>query len=218
MLVLAHRGYHAGLPENTLAAFDAALQLGADGVETDVQATRDGKVILFHDRVLQGQEISALTHAELISLAGYEVPTLIDALDAFAGIFWNLEIKTPTDFAPIFAVLRGYRTHRRMLVSSFSHPLAMRVRKELRIDCGLLVAHQPLALDGLLMGADTERLALVWNYESVNAGLVDEARSRGVVSYVYGVQTVADHEHVASWKVAGIITDHPALMKRIKVS
>ena len=84
MLILAHRGYHAELPENTIAAFEAAIQEGADGVETDVQVTREGTPVLFHDRLIQGREISALSHAELTVLVGYEVPTLAQALDALA--------------------------------------------------------------------------------------------------------------------------------------
>ena len=97
MLVLAHRGYHADLPENTLAAFDAALGQGADGVETDVRVTREGMPILFHDRLIQGHEVSAFTHAELTALAGYEVPTLVEALTGMPDIFCNLEIKVPAD-------------------------------------------------------------------------------------------------------------------------
>ena len=213
MLVLAHRGYHAALPENTLAAFEAAIRQGADGVETDVQVTREGTPILFHDRVTQGREVAALTHPELTALAGYEVPTLVGALDAFPDIFWNLEIKMPTDPEPILTVLRCYRDRRKLLVSSFWHPVAVRAGRELTVDCGLLMAHRPLTLDGVLTDAFPARPAMVWNYESVDAEWIDEARGRGARSYVYGVQTAADHAWVAGWNLAGVITDDPALMK-----
>ena len=218
MLVLAHRGYHADLPENTLAAFDAALGQGADGVETDVQVTRDGTPILFHDRLIQGHEISTLTHAELASLAGCEVPTLANALDAFPDIFWNLEIKMPTDPEPIMTVLRRYRDRRQLLISSFWHPLAVRFGRELDVECGLLVAHRPTTLFGWLNASFPTRPAVIWNYESADAKLIDEARVAGAWSYVYGVQSIADHDRAMHWKLAGIITDHPALAKRIKTS
>ena len=218
MLVLAHRGYHAELPENTLAAFDAALGQGADGVETDVQVTREGTPILFHDRLIQGHEISALTHAELAALSGYEVPTLASALDAFPDIFWNLEIKMPTDPEPILAVLRAYRDRRQLLISSFWHPLAVRFGRKLDVECGLLIAHRPLTLFGWLSAAFPARPAVIWNYECADEKLIDETRVAGAWSYVYGVQTAADHERVMRWKIAGIITDYPALAKRIKTS
>ena len=218
MLVLAHRGYHAELPENTLGAFDAAVRLGADGVETDVQVTRDGTPILFHDRLIQGREVATLTHAELAEMAGYEVPTLAAALDAFPNILWNLEIKMPTDPEPILTVLRRYRDRRQMLVSSFWHPVAVRAGRELGVECGLLTAHRPLSLTGLLTGAFPARPAMIWNYESVDAELIDQTRMRGAWSYVYGVQTPADHARAAAWNLAGVITDDPGLMQPFQPS
>ena len=209
MLVLAHRGYHAQLPENTLAAFEAAVALGADGVETDIQVTREGVPILFHDRLIRGREVAALTHAELAARTGCAVPTLAEALDAFPDIFWNLEIKMPTDPEPILALLRGYRRRRQLLVSSFWHPLAVRFGRELEVECGLLVAHRPVSLPGVWRDTFPQRPALVWNYEGVDGELIEEARGHGVRSYVYNVQTAADHARAAAWKVAGIITDQP---------
>ena len=213
MLILAHRGYHAELPENTLAAFDAALGQGADGVETDVQVTREGTPVLFHDRVVRGREVSSLSHAELAALAGCAVPTLAEALDAFPDIFWNLEIKMPTDPEPVLSVLRGYRDRRQLLVSSFWHPLAVRFGRELDVECGLLMAHRPLAVFHLLTGAFPARPAVIWNYEGTDETLIDETRVAGAWSYVYGVQTAADHARAAGWKVAGIITDQPGLLR-----
>ena len=51
MLLLAHRGYHLSVPENTMAAFAAAVALGVDGIETDVRLSRDGLPVIIHDRV-----------------------------------------------------------------------------------------------------------------------------------------------------------------------
>ncbi len=212
MLVLAHRGYHAEHPENTLAAFDAAVRIGADGVETDVQVTRDGTPVLFHDRVILGREVAELSHAELAALAGVAVPTLVEALDAFPDIFWNLEIKMPTDPEPILTVLRRYRDRRELLVSSFWHPVAVRAGRELGVECGLLVAHRPLTLFGLLNSAFLVRPAMIWNYEGADADWIDHTRVCGAWSYVYGVQTPADHARVAGWKLAGVITDQPGLL------
>src|SRR5512139_1817621 len=52
-LVFAHRGAKRLAPENTLPAFEAAIRLGADGVELDVQYTSDGKLVIFHDLNLE---------------------------------------------------------------------------------------------------------------------------------------------------------------------
>src|SRR5262245_23075209 len=122
MLTIAHRGFHAAIPENTMEAFDAAVALGCDGIETDIRLSADGLPVLVHDRVLpDGQEVSALTRAELSRRLGYEVPTLDEALARHANVLWLLEIKAPAAApATIEAVQRRLRS-RRMMVISFWH-------------------------------------------------------------------------------------------------
>jgi glycerophosphoryl diester phosphodiesterase len=88
MKTIAHRGFSANYPENTLLAFEKALQAGADGIETDLQLSRDGEVILFHDDKLKritGAEgtVQILSLAELKALdagSGEPIPTLDELL------------------------------------------------------------------------------------------------------------------------------------------
>ncbi len=119
----------------------------------------------------------------------------------------------PTDPEPILTTLRRYRDRRQLLVSSFWHPVAVRAGRELGVECGLLMAHRPLSLAALLTGARLAHPAVIWNYESVDAECIDQTRMHGAWSYVYGVQTPADHARVAEWKLAGVITDEPGLLK-----
>src|SRR6056297_841327 len=98
--IWAHRGASAVAPENTLAAFTAALQAGADGIELDVHLTRDGVPVVMHDetvdRTTNGSgRIRDLSHAEIDDLdagswfgprwRGEKIPTLEKVLVAFAG-------------------------------------------------------------------------------------------------------------------------------------
>ncbi len=87
--VLGHRGARHAAPENTLRAFELALEEGADGIELDVRLDRDGRVIVLHDRrlarVSNGQEtrdVEQLGAAELrsVSIGGEPVPLLSDVL------------------------------------------------------------------------------------------------------------------------------------------
>src|SRR5512137_157881 len=119
MLILSHRGYHAdNIPENTLEAFERAVSLGVDGIETDIRMSADGLPILFHDRLAPGgREVSLLTQAELGRLAGYPVPTLESALEHWPDILWNLEIKTPAALEATAAIVRRYRSSRHFLVT-----------------------------------------------------------------------------------------------------
>lgn len=91
--VQAHRGSpdpDAGIRENTLAAFERARRLGADGVELDVRRTVDGALAVHHDPAIEASGPIADLHAA--ELPGY-VPLLADVLEACAGITVNIEIK-----------------------------------------------------------------------------------------------------------------------------
>jgi glycerophosphoryl diester phosphodiesterase len=88
--VLAHRGASRAQPENTLAAFGAAAELGADAVELDVRRSSDGVLVVHHNPHLpDGRLIAATAHGALPAT----VPTLGAALDACAGLWVNVEIK-----------------------------------------------------------------------------------------------------------------------------
>ena len=88
--VLGHRGATGNVPENTIAAFAAARQLGADGVELDVRLTADGQLVVHHDpAVASGAVIASTPRRELPA----SVPTLAEALEACGRMFVNVEIK-----------------------------------------------------------------------------------------------------------------------------
>jgi glycerophosphoryl diester phosphodiesterase len=88
--VIAHRGASSTHPENTLEAFRAARELGADWVELDARRTADGVVVVHHDAALpDGRLLVELTAAVVPSA----VPTLAEALQACAGMGVNVEIK-----------------------------------------------------------------------------------------------------------------------------
>ena len=97
--VIAHRGFCAGHAENTIGAFQAALDVGADLLETDVHISKDGQVIVAHDADLSrvaGRPglVSELTAAELASIDlgfGQGFPTLVEVLEAFPGAKFNID-------------------------------------------------------------------------------------------------------------------------------
>ena len=91
--VQAHRGSPdpvSGIRENTLAAFDRARTLGADGVELDVRMTADGGLAIHHDPVAEGS--GTICELATSQLPAY-IPLLADALEACVGMIVNIEIK-----------------------------------------------------------------------------------------------------------------------------
>jgi glycerophosphoryl diester phosphodiesterase len=88
--IIAHRGASRACPENTLAAFRTAVDLGADGVELDIRRTADGQLVVHHDPHLpDGRALVATLRSDLPD----HVPGLHEALDACVGLFVNIEIK-----------------------------------------------------------------------------------------------------------------------------
>lgn len=140
--VFAHRGASGYAPENTLPAFALAEEQGADGVELDVQLTRDGQVVVIHDekinRTSDGEgfvrdytleELKAFSfHAQMEEYRGVKIPTLEEVLKTLkpgkmqvnielkTGIFWYPEIEKKT-----IDIVRRMGMENRVIYSSFNH-------------------------------------------------------------------------------------------------
>lgn len=128
---IGHRGVRGSLPENTVAAFESALRAGLDGLEVDVQRTRDGHLVLTHDLELAGRRV---VDADLATLQASDphLPTfdeLVAVVRRYPGTLLNLELKTlgwrdrglP---AAVAEALRASDLADRTIVSSFS-PVAL---------------------------------------------------------------------------------------------
>lgn len=218
MLVLSHRGYHVHLPENTLDAFAAAVDMGVDGIETDIRLFADGKLGLFHDRYgPDGRRVERWTLAELSAALGHEVPTLESALDRFPDILWNLEIKEPEGVDGTVAAVRARLKTHRFFVSSFWHTAVDRVRRSLSVPCAFLLANRPLDLEAEAAlwwrGGESPEM-LVWKFEFLEPGLVAQARALGIETFAYAVDTPEDHCAALEWGLDGIITDRPEFLPR----
>jgi glycerophosphoryl diester phosphodiesterase len=143
--VLAHRGASAYAPENTHAAFKRAIDLAADGIETDVRASKDGVLVLLHDervdRTTNGTgRVADLTLAELRDLdagawfdpafAGERIVTLSDFLDTYGRqLPICLEVKAPGVEAALVAEVVGRDIVRSTQFTSFSFDSTVALRR-----------------------------------------------------------------------------------------
>ncbi|QDQ28153.1 glycerophosphodiester phosphodiesterase [Chitinimonas arctica] len=212
MHLLAHRGYHAHCPENTLDAFAAALLLGFEGIETDVRVSADQEAVLFHDRVARnGQPVAALTRRQLSDVCGYSVPTLAEALNAFPHTLWNIEIKTPAAASLALPILAGFETSHQLLITSFRHEVVLAAAELLSVECGFLSAHRPAAINSMLHAALPHRnlRTLVWDCEIVDPDIIRQANALGFRNAVYGAKTAYEHQLMREFGVHAIITDYP---------
>lgn len=141
--IFAHRGYSAKFPENTMIAFQAAEQAGADGIEIDVQLTKDGKVVVIHDekvnRTTNGKGyVKDLNYHELKNLdAGFQgkvkqikqhIPTLREVFEwmKINNIICNVELKNnifPYEGMEekVVQLIREYKLENRIIISTFNH-------------------------------------------------------------------------------------------------
>jgi glycerophosphoryl diester phosphodiesterase len=152
-LIIAHRGYSAKFPENTALAFREALSAGADGVECDVQKTRDGRYVILHDatvdRTSNGKgDVSHYTLEELRQFdfgRGERILELSELMALMPADKWlNIEVKQETislEDCRIIADLIVSQKRAKLLVSSFDHVLLPVFRKR-KIRTGALVGEK----------------------------------------------------------------------------
>lgn len=135
LLVLGHRGYFKEATENTIEAYEAALKAGADGIELDVHATKDNKLVILHDfntkRVYKEDlDIESATLDEIKAISK-SIPTLSEVFDAIGPIFYDIELKGNVKFNKALIHLLDEELSKRkelqdrIIVSSFN-PLILR--------------------------------------------------------------------------------------------
>ena len=200
--IYAHRGWHGPAPENSLDAFLRAAAAG-HGIETDLRTTRDGRLVLFHDRTAADAAVDTLTHHELEAAARRRVPLLDDLLAAALPVPLNLEVKTPAAWKALASRLGDLPAD--VLISSFVHPIAV-AAAETGLEAALLWASLPA---GPLPSAAPRLRTGVWDFNIVEPALVTATRAGGWRTIVYGPRTLAEHRALAGMGVEGIITDAP---------
>ena len=230
-LVIAHRGASREAPENTPAAFEAAIALGADAVELDVRRTSDGVLVVHHNASRRGVPLTMLTYSGLVRLSGHEPPRFEEILDLCAGrIAVDIEIKETGYEAEVIEEASRRFPRDRLLYTSFEESV-ISTMKRLDADarCGLLLGpgrlrsraqrYEGLPFD-LAERCGADLLAVhQWlapirrrNRRVAGTGLLAEAQVRGfpiLVWTVDGPQRL--RTYLADGRVAGIITDLPGL-------
>lgn len=211
-LVVAHRGASGRAPENSLEAFRLAAALGADGVELDVHATRDHRLLVHHDPGLPGLgPIASLDAAEARTARlpnGEPPPLLEEALALLTGLEAFVEVKAmpPEAEDTLLAVIAG--APGRVAVHSFDHALVARLgarRPDLRL--GLLVEDVPADPATLLAGHGAADL---WpRRDVVTAPLVRATHAAGGRVIAWTANRPADIRHLAGLGVDAICTDFP---------
>lgn len=237
--VIAHRGYKALYPENTLSAFNAALDAGADMIELDVMLTGDRRIIVIHDPSLErttdgAGSVNLLTLEELKRLdagkwfgpqfAGERLPTLEEVLTLLGDrILINIEIKgnayepeAPPDALErqVLELVEERGLTRSVLISSFDARILERIVEMGKGAAVALIAGDP-AENGLL---EICRRLKVFSFHPNGIYLkrehVDRMHDAGFLVFPYNVDTEEQCRIAKEKGVDGVITNDPLLPRK----
>jgi glycerophosphoryl diester phosphodiesterase len=243
VLNFAHRGASHDAPENTLAAFRLALEMGADGAELDVQVSKDGEAVVMHnftvDATTDGQgAVRDKTLAELKELdagswfgdgltksafAGQRIPTLQEVIvEVGHQLLLNIELKTRVFgsgdlVAEVVRLIEDHNLIHRAIVSSIN-PFALRRVKRLnrRINTGLLYFFDlPTHLVRACLSFLAKPNALHPEKHLVTREYMAWAKEKGYRVNAWTVDDPAEMKRLISLGVDGIITNRPDVLREI---
>lgn len=226
----AHRGVSIAKPENTMAAFKLAEEKGADGIELDVQLTRDNKVIVMHDlsvnRTTNGRgTIRSKTWDDLKKLdAGswfggvYEpIPLLEDVVSWLSGntLLVNIELKGPLKTMPdliraVKDIVEPALPASRVIISSFHHPTVVSLHEEWKEPEKALLVSSGL-YKPLRYLQQAEVFSLHVKRQTISDKEMVELMEQGITVRVFTVNDEKALQRLVNLQVDGIMTDHGIL-------
>lgn len=222
MFIWAHRGASGTAPENTLQAFEQAIEAGAHGIELDIQVVENVPIVL-HDAWLQKTtnglglvQSSTLQYIQSLDAGnGQIVPTLQQTLSLIAGRCQvNIEIKAVNSAHLVakeiqIALDNGWFKAEQFIVSSFDHKqlqLFTSLMPNIRI--GALTASLPV--ENSQFAVTLKAWSLHCSRDFIDVDLVKHAQAQGLRVYVYTINHLEDLSFMMSLGVDGIFTDYPA--------
>lgn len=234
VLNFAHRGSLTEAPENTVSAMKKAIAHGAQGIELDVQLTKDDQLILIHDhhvrrfnKAVKGN-VRDYTLAELKQInigssfsekfAHERLATLEEVLEIIPKeIQLNIEIKNaPIMYENIEAILLACLRHRERtentIISSFDHQTLVRIQQEEpNIMIGLLLKQQIIKPWQYAQNSGLNVYSIHPNKIHVNQEFIVSCHDAGYKVFPYTVNEIATYEQLASWGIDGVFSNNPAI-------
>jgi glycerophosphoryl diester phosphodiesterase len=210
LLLLGHRGARLYAPENTLAAFDLALEHGAHGFEFDVRRTRDGKTVLCHDRRVNRVSLRRHTLKQLQERGGFqEVAGLEDALARYGHTaFLNIEVKV-RGLEPLIVQTVRQAQLNHYFISSFLPDVVYKLHY---LDRTLVLGTLAKTRWQLRRWPLLPVAYVVPHYSLLSQELVDTLHAAGKLVVTWTVNESAQMLRVAAMGVDGVISDDTRLL------
>ncbi|MFF9627195.1 glycerophosphodiester phosphodiesterase [Streptomyces griseosporeus] len=232
-IAFAHRGGAADGLENTVAQFRRAVEAGYRYIETDVHATRDGRLVAFHDATLDRVTDGAGAIAELpwedvrhARVAGREpLPLFEELLETFPEVRWNVDLKAEPALRPFLELIERANAWDRICVGSFSE--ARVVRAQRLAGPRLATSYGTRGVLGLRLRswglpAALRRSAVAAQVPETQSGIqvvdhrfVRAAHARGLQVHVWTVNEPDRMHRLLDLGVDGIMTDHIDTLRKV---
>ncbi|NOT63769.1 MAG: hypothetical protein HOP19_26440 [Acidobacteria bacterium] len=230
MLIIAHRGASADEPENTLLAFQRAIEQGAQMIELDLDQSADGHVIVMHDATLERTtnlrgRVAEMPLAEIRQAdagKGERVPTLDEVLDLTLGkVRLYLEIKEARAAANTLRAIRARGCENEVMLASFDLELMRRLGEEVKdIELGLILGTPSFDPRVRWREAFPWRAFAGWNYQvlcmQVELCFRYLARGKdraGKRLYVWTADSERQYARMNELGADGIVTNRPAKLR-----
>jgi glycerophosphoryl diester phosphodiesterase len=227
-IAFAHRGGASDVPENTMPAFNYAVDLGYRYVETDVHVTADGVLVAFHDNDLRrtcGRDgrISDLPWSEVrTAMVGGEapIPLLEDLLGTWPELRVNIDCKTDAAVPALVSALRRTNSIDRVAIGAFSDARLRRLRRELGTEACTTLG--PAGVAELKFGRRRSFAAMAAQVPVkqgpltvVNHAFVRKAHALGLAVHVWTIDDAAEMHRLLDMGVDGLMTDRPVVLKQV---
>lgn len=240
--IIAHRGASAYAPENTLASFKKAIELGADILELDVHQTKDSHLVVIHDasvnRTTNGKgNVNDLTLEQIKTLdagswfskefTGEKIPTLNEVFNITPdSVTLLIELKYGSDEYPgieerLIQLIREQNAEQRVILKSFNDDILYRLRTLAphlpRLKIIVMQIFGLIIEHGLNVGTvlDDSVQYLQHHWFGLTKGFIDEAHQKGYKVFVWDVDTKERMKEFIEQGIDGIETDHPDWVKEL---
>lgn len=228
ILNLAHRGYSDKYPENTLLAFKKAKEAGFDGIELDVQLSRDGEPVIIHDEELKritGEPgfvweytLEELKKMKVMENSGYgvqRIPTLREYFEMIypSELITNIELKTSWNPYPgieekVLSMMDEMDIREKIWISSFNHFSAVRFKRlSPNVKCGLLEESRIVGMAEYAQELHMDFLHPV--YYTITEQYAQEARARGLEIHAWTVNDAEEAHRLERMCVQAVIGNRP---------
>ncbi len=222
----AHRGASEYYPENTMLSFLKCLEMGANGIELDLQETKDGKIVVFHDTTIDNKsnatgKIADYTYEELLKIdfgawkdkkfTGTQICLFEDFAKEFLGLdlTFAIELKAPNIHSKTLEIIQKYKKHDKIYVSSFEYDFLKEMRKlDKKIKLSWLI-QEPINKENILKLLEIGGNQICPKAKDVSAEGIALAQHYGLGVRLWGVYNEEIMRQVYSFDTEGMTVNFP---------